>query len=309
MAVCRAVASSRCRPIPLPLSAPHKPKQDVTVIVPTIDFTSHFVISIRTLLASQPKELIVVTTTTLHPALVDLLQSSLSPREYDQIRLLHIPRPNKRRQLAEGIRHATGAFLVVADDDVFWPPAILEYLLAGFDSPSVGGVGSFQVVRGSRDPGVAATFSPWEALAARRLFLLNRSKAAHSYIDDGVMCLSGRTACYRASILQTAEFLHAFTNEYWLGRYLLNSGDDQFLTQFLLHRGWKIRIQSAPEAEIETRALNSANYLRQLLRWKRGSQRSFIKRLLFSPRIWRACVSPAPMPIWATSPVLARVCR
>lgn len=261
------------------------------MVVPTIDFTHQIVASIKTLLCNRPKEIFLVTTTALYNGLVDLLEDSLSVSENAKIQVMHLACANKRRQLAEGIRYATGRLIVVADDDVFWSPTVLAYLLAGFETnPSVGGVGSFQVVRGSRDLQMAATFSVWEALAARRLFVLNRGKAAHSYMDNGVMCLSGRTACYRASILQNADFLHAFTDEYWLGRYLLNSGDDQFLTTWLLHYGWQIRIQSAPEAEVETTALRSAVFLRQLLRWKRGSQRSAIKRLLFSPRLWRKYV-------------------
>ena len=87
--------------------------------------------------------------------------------------------------------------------------------------------------------------------------------------------------------MQDSHFQDCFTNEYWLGLWRLNSGDDQFMTRWVVDHGWNARIQSAPEAEIETTVLPSALYVRQWLRWNRNAQRSYSKRLLFSRRTYK----------------------
>lgn len=42
-----------------------------------------------------------------------------------------------------------------------------------------------------------------------------------------------------------------YITETWLGRRL-NSDDDNFVTQFLVSKGWGIRIQMSKEAEVLT---------------------------------------------------------
>jgi cellulose synthase/poly-beta-1,6-N-acetylglucosamine synthase-like glycosyltransferase len=160
-------------------------------------------------------------------------------------------------------------------------------MLAGFEtSDTVGAVGGFHRARRQNTP-AAAGFNGWEALAARRLWLRKIDVSASVRLDGGIPCISGRTAAYRAAIVQDLNSQHCFTNEYWLGLWRLNSGDDQFMTRWVIDQGWIARIQSAPEAEIETTVLPSALYIRQWLRWNRNAQRSYSKRLLFSRRTYR----------------------
>lgn len=127
----------------------------------------------------------------------------------------------------------------------------------------------------------------WEALATGRLWLRKHDVAASVRLEGGIPCISGWTAAYRAVVVQDPEFQFCFTNEYWLGLWKLNSGDDQFMSRWVIDRGWLAGIQSAAEAEIETTVLSSALYLCQWLRWNRDAQRSYAKRSLLSRQTYR----------------------
>ena len=274
-------------PIPLPNEPRYHASRDVSLVVPTIGFDKDLVVSVRSWLSNHPKEIIIVTSEKFIDALIELVHGELSVEERKTIQLLSCPLANKRRQLVAGIQKATGEIIVFADDDVFWPPSVLTYMLAGFEADeSVGAVGGFHRARRQNTP-AAFQFNGWEALAARRLWLRKIDVSASVRLDGGIPCISGRTAAYRAAVVQDPNFQHLFTNEYWLGRWRLNSGDDQFMTRWVIDQGWRARIQSAPEAEIETTVLPSALYLRQWMRWNRNAQRSYSKRLLLSSQTYR----------------------
>ncbi|KAF7588406.1 hypothetical protein BBP40_005735 [Aspergillus hancockii] len=277
------------KPVPLLENPMLRPESDVTVIIPTIDISDELIPRLRTMLANCPRELIIVTTSPLFDLLNSLLHKHLPKSSHCEVevRTLHTPLPNKRKQMAHAIQNAKGQIIVLADDDVFWPPTMLKHVLTVFDqSPDIGGVGTLQQAHGldSRRP---ETITVWEALAARRISRNNIQEAASIQIDGSTTCLSGRTVAYRSVILQDEAFLTSFTNEYWLGRYHLNSGDDAFLTRWLLNTGWNTHIQTALDALITTTVAPSSIYLKQNARWGRNAYRSRTKRLLFSRRVWR----------------------
>lgn len=91
-------------------------------------------------------------------------------------------------------------------------------------------------------------------------------------IDGSISTLSGRTAAYRAEILQTSKFRHYFANDSWRGKPL-NSDDDKCLTRYVYSNGWKIQIQFDKQAVLETTVENGPKYLHQCLRWARAHWR------------------------------------
>jgi hypothetical protein len=99
--------------------------------------------------------------------------------------------------------------------------------------------------------------------------------AALLYFSKGhkEIILSGRTAAYRASILQDPNFLEAFTNDYWRGQYRLDSGDDVFISKWIYCHKWKACYQVEKEFEVFTTVKADHNYLKQLIRWQRNSAR------------------------------------
>ncbi|KAF9121614.1 hypothetical protein BGW39_010396, partial [Mortierella sp. 14UC] len=262
----------------LPKTNPtYRPEYDVTIIVPTIDAGEEFKEAAYSWLENNPKEIIIITETKMKDALQELA-NSVDP---SRIRVLTVPKANKRLQMVEGIRNTTSEIIVFADDDAIWAPTCLEYILACFEDPNMGGVGTSQIVKS-----VGRYQTVWEVLAGFRLTIRNIEIAASTHIDGGICCLSGRTAAYRTCILQDPQFQYQFTHDFWLGKYPLNSGDDKFLTRWMVYHGWNTYVQICKEAELLSTFKNNWRFVKQVLRWTRNTWRSDFRSLFTERRIW-----------------------
>jgi cellulose synthase/poly-beta-1,6-N-acetylglucosamine synthase-like glycosyltransferase len=255
-------------------------EHDVTIIVPTIDAGEEFKIAARSWLACRPKEIIIITETKMREPLQELA-NEVDP---SKIRVLTVAKANKRLQMVAGINATSTEILVFADDDAIWKPTMLDYILACFEDLKMGGVGTCQTVH-AVDPKGHQTV--WEVLAGFRLSIRNIEVAASTHIDGGVCCLSGRTAAYRTLILKDPAFQYGFTNDLWLGKYPLNSGDDKYLTRWMVSHGWNTFIQVTPEAELYSTFKNNWRFIKQVLRWTRNTWRSDFRSLFTERYIWR----------------------
>jgi hypothetical protein len=132
---------------------------------------------------------------------------------------------------------------------------------------------------------VGEEFTVWERLGLLRHVGDGVDFHASLLIHGGVFCHHGSTAAYRASILQDASFVHAFTNDYWRGR--LNSEDDQFLCRWLVNHDWKVALYSAEMRLVQTHSRASWRHMLQLLRWSRNDFRSSFAGLLWERKVWR----------------------
>lgn len=292
----RLAAYFAYRPIAIPEHPTYRPSEDVTVragydyvgvmlkysvqiIVPTIDADEGFFTAAKSWLRCDPKEVIIVTATHMKSALEELAYRVDGER--GRIRILTVDKANKRRQMSAGIQATTSDIIVFADDDAIWPPTMLLYILACFEDQQIGGVGTSQVVKP-----VGQRMTVWEVLAAMRLSIRNIEIAASTHIDGGVPCLSGRTAAYRTLILKDAAFIDGFCNDYWLGKYHLNSGDDKFLTRWLVSHGWRTYIQCCAGAELQSTMKPDWRFLKQVLRWTRNTWRSDLRSIFMERHIW-----------------------
>jgi cellulose synthase/poly-beta-1,6-N-acetylglucosamine synthase-like glycosyltransferase len=212
-----------------------------------------------------------------------LVAASIVGKSPTQVIVSTIRKASKRRQMAQGIKAARGTIILFADDDVFWPPNLLCHVLRSFEDLSVRGVGVLQMPDFLGHP----TWNLWHSLETLRLERRMRRVAANLYIDGGTTCLSGRTVAYRAHILKNEGFIQAFTQDFWGGHYLLDSGDDVFITHWLLKHSWLITMQVSPDAAISTSLAGNSKYLLQLLRWTRNSKRGQILFLYYWPWVWR----------------------
>ena len=116
------------------------------------------------------------------------------------------------------------------------------------------------------------------------------SLTSRSYHLSGISCLSGRTAVYKTQILQDPEFEPAFVNEKWLGKYSLHSGDDKFITRWLVKSkvGWKMQLQNHKKCMLYTTFKPDSTFLtKQVIRWTRNTWRSDIRSIFIDRRIWR----------------------
>ncbi|KAI8097914.1 glycosyltransferase like family 2-domain-containing protein [Gilbertella persicaria] len=211
------------------------------------------------------------------------LQALANDVDPDKIRILTVSKANKRLQMVAGINATTTEILVFADDDAIWKPTMLQYMLACFEDLKMGGVGTCQAVHAVDLNGHQTV---WEVLAGFRLSIRNIEIAASTHIDGGVCCLSGRTAAYRTLILHDPAFQHSFLNDLWLNKYPLNSGDDKFLTRWMVSHGWNTYIQVCPEAELFSTFKNNWRFIKQVLRWTRNTWRSDFRSLFMERQIW-----------------------
>jgi cellulose synthase/poly-beta-1,6-N-acetylglucosamine synthase-like glycosyltransferase len=252
---------------------------DVTIIVPTIDNGKEFMEAAEIWLRNRPFEVIIVTSETMREELSRTC-ASIDP---DLFRVLSVPKPNKRLQLMKGIHAAQTSIVALSDDDSMWTSNFLDWMLAPFDDKKMGGVGSRQEMTPVEDYP-----SGWEVIADFRLTMRMIETSATTFVDGGMSCLSGRTAVYRTEILQDPEFEEAFVNETWQNRYQLHSGDDKFITRWVVKKHWHMRMQNHKEASLRTTFKNNSQFLKQVIRWTRNTWRSDIRSIFVDRVIWRS---------------------
>lgn len=253
----------------------------VTVIVPTIENNVEELREpIRSLLACDPFELILVTTVDRYQRLLEFASSLKDSR----VKIYQSRIANKRLQLREAIPLVKSPITILADDDVTWPTTILPWLLAALEVPTIGAVGVCQRVKRLTNGSFSARCYNW--LGADYLERRNFEISATHHMDGGTSCMSGRTCAFRSKILQDKLFLDGFCNELW-GKYHLNADDDNFVTRWLVSHGMKTWIQYNDECMLTTTLENNPKFLRQCLRWARSNWRSNYTSLFIEKHVWR----------------------
>lgn len=268
--IVHCISHWRYKSVPIPVK-PSFTSKDVTVILPTIhNAVEELRPSLLSILATRPAELILVTTVDKVKAL-EKLAESLEESGGPGVRVLYTPIANKRLQVCAALPEVKTPITIMADDDVTWPSRIMPWILAPFEDPKIGGVGTCQRVRREWSGPMSSQIFNWlgAAYVERRNFEIS---ATHN-MDGGTSCMSGRTGAYRSEILQSHDFLEGFQTERW-GKYILNADDDNFVTRWLVSHQWKTWIQYERECEIETTLENGLKFLYQCSRWARSNWRS-----------------------------------
>ncbi|KAF7555055.1 hypothetical protein G7046_g6650 [Stylonectria norvegica] len=265
---------------PIPIN-PTFTSKDVTVVIPTIhNAFEELRPSLQSILACHPAELILVTTHDKRKGLQVLADSLGHPK----VRVFDTRIANKRLQVCEALPKVVTPITIMADDDVTWPSTLMPWILAPFEDPQIGGVGTCQRVRRERT-GSWSTRA-WNWLGAAYIERRNFEISATHNIDGGTSCMSGRTGAYRSEILQSHDFLQGFKNEKWR-KWILNADDDNFVTRWLVSHQWKTWIQYERECEIETTLENSYKFLYQCSRWARSNWRSNWTSLVTERFVWK----------------------
>ena len=249
--------------------------QDATVVIPCLEGDGDDLKeTIRTVLRNDPYEVWLVTIdANLEKA--QRMADSISKK----IKVESIPQANKRHQMCLALPQIQTEITIFADDDVIWPSTLLPYMLAPFENPQMGGVGTNQRLRRKTNSNI------WDFLGAAYLIRRNWDIAACTFLDGGIPCLSGRTVAYRTRILQDPEFQHEFTHETWRS-YQLNADDDNFLTRWMVNHGWNTWIQFHQDCEVQTTLEDNSKFLKQCLRWVRSNWRSNLKSLFSDRTVW-----------------------
>ncbi|KAK7057621.1 family 2 glycosyltransferase [Favolaschia claudopus] len=279
--------AAECKPIPLPQKPTLYP-HDVSIIVTTVNTPDSFTEALRTWLAAKPKEIILVTVERDEPRLRELL----APVQYESaavpITVLLAPQVNRREQMGIAFDAASGKILANVDDCVFWkqPADILPHMLAPFEDEEICGVVGRQGAYIAPERRKRGIVTAAEVAALKYMDANQKLQAARFAADGGCWTLEGRTCLYRKDALQKANFRHALTNDMWMGKPL-NTGDDSFITRFMITHGFKMAVQDAPEAEIFKVVMRDTSlYAKQTIRWQRTSLQTCTSLVLLDPGFW-----------------------
>lgn len=254
------------------------PPSDFTVISVTLGAERDYATNVQSWLSGNLAAVVIVTIDEAFPQLQALVHSAADSRIHLYSVVESVPGINWRPCACEGIRRTKTPYLVFVDDDVTWGPQTLEQIASAFANPNVVGVNTMQEVHPN-----GLQFTTWETFGALNLVRRNILHSFLAYFRDGdVLNLSGRTAGYRTNVLQREEFYFALMNEYWRGRHLITTGDDNFLTSWVVRQGWKTRFMNQKEAVIATSVNDDSSYLKQLMRWSRDTARNYLRDFVFA---------------------------
>ncbi|KAL8713803.1 MAG: hypothetical protein Q9225_006713 [Loekoesia sp. 1 TL-2023] len=245
-----------------------------TIVSWTLGDQPNYAANIRSWLSCDPGAIIIVTIDEKLATVRTLIETL----EDQRIRLYSIKEANVRNQASEGIRRTTTPFIVFVDDDVEWSLHTLHHISIAMSDPVVGGANTMKRVCPS-----GRSFTIWESFGALNLVRRNILHSFMAYFSHGhVLNLSGATAAYRTKVLQQEEFYSAFKNDCWRGRYRIRTGDDNFLTSWVVQKGWQTRFINDPKALVKTTVNSDSTYLKQLLRWSRDTARGYLRDLRFA---------------------------
>ncbi|EEY24039.1 conserved hypothetical protein [Verticillium alfalfae VaMs.102] len=194
----------------------------------------------------------------------------------------HVAQAGKREQLKWAIdsipdsRRKAHKVIVFADDDITFPHSTYGWVLAPFENPQVGGVGTCQRASRIKAGTIIQRIINW--IFADYIERRGVENMATVAIEKSISCLSGRLAAFRAVIVQDRQFLDGLVSETWNG-LKLRADDDNFWTRWLLEGGWEIAVQNDERCRVETTFGTTASELRRFVRWQRSNPRSNAKSL------------------------------
>lgn len=225
---------------------------------------------LKSWLAQDPTEVIVVP---------DLEDTEVIRRLHGvvdrRLRVLPFAHTGKRSALGHGFRAATGEVVVLADSDTEWEPGLLAAVMAPFEDPKVGGVGTRQNV-------YQPETSVWRRVANWMIDVRYLDYVPSQGRAGAVACLSGRTAAYRRSAVMPV--LGHMEHEFFFGRLCI-SGDDGRLTWLMLAAGYKTVHQSTART-LSMFPDKPWPFLKQRLRWSRNSYRCYTTAI-WKGWLWR----------------------
>jgi glycosyltransferase involved in cell wall biosynthesis len=262
-------------------------EEDVTVVVTCLEPPPSFRETVKHLIKNKPPKIIIVADVSCFEE-VKSICSEYPEYHQGKIEVLSENKKGKREALVTGIKATRTKLVCLVDDDIQWCDEFLINLVAPFQHfEKVGGVGCKQMAR------VEGWCDIWNIMADMRLNIRLIENMATTALDKGTSCISGRTACYRTEIIQNDKFYQEFLNEYFsyckcCGRHKLLSGDDKFITRFVINNGHKTYHQLKNNCKLDTGFEKGYRYLRQTLRWARNTWRSDLKAVT-TCAFWKNC--------------------
>ena len=264
---------------------------DITVVVPVYQPPPSFKTNVASLIKNGPAKVFLVADITCERKVREIVDTLDCGQVI--VEVLPEPRPGKRAALSSGLKVSQTRLTCFVDDDCQWSSDFLEHLIKPFNNRTIGAVGSKQIMRPSevapKEEGGDPIFrhaNVLEIMADFRLSVRYIDLMATTAVDRGASCVSGRTMCFRTEAIAEDAFHDAFMNETLLGIHLL-SGDDKFLTRYVINKGYKTYHQLQRQCVLTTTFETAPKkHLSQLVRWSRNTWRSDIIALFIERSIW-----------------------
>jgi N-acetylglucosaminyltransferase len=225
---------------------------------------------LATWLAQGPTEIIIVPDVE-DTEVIARLREVADPR----LRVIPFRHSGKRSALGVGIRASSGEILVLTDSDTRWEPGLLEAVQMPFVDPNVGAVSTRQNV-------YQRWSSIWRLVADWIIDLRYHDYVPAMGRKGGVICVSGRTAAYRRSVV--LPVLTHLEHEFFLGRRCI-AGDDGRLTWLVLASGHTTTYQGNARA-LSMFPSSFRAFVKQRIRWSRNSYRTYLTAL-WKGWLWR----------------------
>jgi N-acetylglucosaminyltransferase len=185
-----------------------------------------------------------------------------------RLRVIPFQHSGKRSALGVGITAARNELLILADSDTRWNPGLLDAVQMPFFDPTVGAVSTRQNV-------YKRWSSVWRVVADWIIDLRYYDYVPAMGRAGAVVCVSGRTAAYRRSVVMPV--LEHLEHEFFLGRRCI-AGDDGRLTWLVLASGYKTVFQSTAQA-MSMFPTGFRAFVKQRVRWSRNSYRTYLTAL------------------------------
>jgi len=258
---------------------------DISIIIPIYEPNSNIAENVISIAKNNPKEIIIIADKTCYEAIQKVIDE-IDGNEIDKtkVKVLNEENPGKRVAMVTGMKLSSGSLICFVDDDVlFMDNELLDKVVLPFCKyDKMGGVGVKQVAK----PRNGKSFNVAEVMADMRLATRYIEIRSTTVVYKGTSCISGRTACYRADIIRNETFYQAFLNEMFFGM-LLQSGDDKFITRYVINQGYKTYHQLNHDTRVATTFESGWKYIQQCLRWRRNTWRSDLTFLFSERKVWK----------------------
>jgi N-acetylglucosaminyltransferase len=243
-----------------------------SVVVPSYREDPDILVAcLRTWLNQSPSEVIVVIDTADVEG-----QRALAGVADPRLNVIVFAHQGKRSALGVGVRAARGEIVVLSDSDTLWTEGLLANVQMPFKDPTVGAVGTQQNV-------YQRTTSVWRRIADWMVTLRYTDYVPAMGRKGAVICVSGRTAAYRRSVV--VPLLPNLEHEFFLGRRCV-AGDDGRLTWLVLASGYRTVHQRSARA-LSMFPSTFRAFVKQRVRWSRNSARTYLTAL-WKGWLWRA---------------------
>ncbi|KVP39748.1 hypothetical protein WJ87_06075 [Burkholderia ubonensis] len=255
----------------------YQPK--VSVLLPVYNEGAHVLDTINSILeADWPKD-------RLEIVAIDDCSSDDSYEYMQQAQALHGDRlfvskndvnSGKHITLTNALAKASGEVVICIDSDCIFDKQVIRELVSCFADPKVGAVGGHIGVSNVNE-------SVYTRAQAILYFLTFQVGKMVQNAQDSVFCISGCLFAVRREVFEEVE--EAVRERNWFG-VKVRDGEDRFMTEQILLRGWKTIIN--PSAVCWTAVPATMGQLfSQQLRWRRSTLRALFDALIDTPTYLR----------------------